>query len=592
MAQRVVKVTNIEGFEDERFKLELLNCGTLLIEHEFDLTQTQQIEALVNGKLQVYVRNLDSDILGSLSIDAESLPEEGSYWLPLACSEEDFLEAIPDECRVPCLLLEISPVEKSSETEKTSRSSKSAEEQKVKKDNADKALKSKVLNLESSLKAEKWKRQELAENSKHQLDAANFKIEKLQACLKKVTEKLQETEAKVLSDKSRISEAQCEAEKKAALLASELETANRRLAEEHEEGLAKDQEIASLMKSLADLAHKEAEDVQGLEILELKHKKAEVEARNQRLEEDISSLRSMLTTAHQKEDEAFTVKELLRKLEELNDELDLSKRLIKNQQAEFEKEQQKASALKESLDSAKEALAELEEKNSSKQSKADGKVDELKQCARELSEQNQVLADELAKVQAVLKDQTAKLAKQPYVQYDSSAVQELKDFLKKKKLENKIKAKAEGQFIMQDVKIKPYRRQQQLLVNIEGNLSFLESLVKAPRSVSVSCNELPRRKVSTTPVREHRTAHKRNMTIAESDTSISKKSDIDISCVESSFEIRPLTDLSQISKASKENKIEKLSRFNEVKNDIGDMSMNTVRSERKGTLRRQKTPFK
>jgi hypothetical protein len=191
---RLLRVTAVEGFGPAPLKIAYLADQELIREIDFACETTG---TSAKGQVQIIVKGVDGDILGSLTVNVSSLPNEGSYWLPLADSEDDFISEIPEECLSPCIQLELK-----AEKRPQAKPDKQAEE--VKPELTDRSARTKVLSLEQALKAERWKRQELSDNFKRQMDDASFKAEKLQALLKKASEKLVETEANYTATNSRL----------------------------------------------------------------------------------------------------------------------------------------------------------------------------------------------------------------------------------------------------------------------------------------------------------------------------------------------------------------------------------------------------
>lgn len=556
--ERCFKIACIEGFDVVPTTVTLVDDSLLLKEVPYG-SEALLENSVVKGRLRVVVKNTIGEILGSLSIEAMSLPEEGSYWLPLADTDDDLLEAVPAECRSPCLLIDVKPMPSLKANTEDFRD----KDARSKAEGIEIGLKTKILGLEQALKAEKWKRQELADSFKQQLDAAAFKTEKLQATLKKTTEKLVETETKLASDNAQTTEDRKGSEERYAEFTRDVEQAKAELAEERKQSAIKDEEIACLHVTLAELANKSAEEAKHLqnEVLRLQHQFTQLHETK---------------PAPQDENEVIKV---------LSDELDLCKRMIRSQQLENEKQSNtKAKPVKLS-----------EEKLTQNLKESNGKVEELKYCITELSEQNQLLTDELANVQDVLREQTAKAARGFTILHDSAAEAEMKAFLKKKKLEHKVKIGSDGHFFMQDVVVRPFKRQQQLYVGLECSLAFFEKCVHTSRSCSVSAGDISRKK-TLTPLRDNRTAPKH------------KKASVAKACLEggvsrsdSSFMDRSLEYNLQPSSSRddrvvgnwKENKRERwvASPITTQLNDSIDTSIQSLKSDLSSTLRK-KTPFK
>jgi DNA repair exonuclease SbcCD ATPase subunit len=541
-----VRVTNIEGFDDHPLKIILLDLGQPLLEQDGLTTK----EVVVKGRLQVIVKNLNSMILGSLSIDVNTLPQEGNFWLPLACSEEDLIEQIPEECQIPCVMLEINPSKKPKHTQDTLKPS------------AD--LRKRVQSLEQALKTEKWRGQELTDNCRSQLQAASFKTDKLQALLKKSSDKVAELEARLLADKTKAALRHSEMEKRAAQLTGELEASNARLNRHFEEGLSKDEEISSLMTSLAELAKRVADEQQEQQLFETKLQLKEAQAKGRLLQEQCEQLHRQVTSLQATFKDTLSVEEYNTKLAVLEEDLTLSRLMIKEQQKELHKERTKAAT-------------EGEE--------AQAKINDLLKCVKELAKQNQVLSGELSNVlktsQAELQDKRSQMT-QTSNQHDFVAEQEFKEFLKLRHLEHKVKD-IEGQFIIRDANIRPFRRGSELLVTIEGNLHFLESLMHSPEN---GHSELIRRR-SMTPTRDPRISHRKFSSQSNIDTNFLNKSE---TTFESSFELRQI--VSQ-SKASKENKRERPSYERPTKQmELSWSSQLASKATHKNGVKRQVAPFK
>lgn len=559
MAQdRLFQIVCVEGFDAEAVKVALIDDMHLL--KEIPYSQGTPLEdSVARGKLQIIVKNNCGEILGSLSIDVKNLPEEGTYWLPLADSEEDFLDSVPEECRSPCLQITLKPIADSRAPvtpKKIEPKAKKPEGQSPKPEiDSEKALKGKVLSLDQALKAEKWKRQELADNFMQQLNAANFKSEKLQALLKKTSEKLTETEAKMITDKAKASEEIQTNTARIFALTDELEDTKAKLVKGQEDIVAKCQENADLAKTIADQTQKFNEETQ-------------------LLQNEVLSLRSKVAQLQETPAEVPQSKETTEKLRLLSEELDLCKRMIRSQQTELER----------SL-SRDRAYAAAEEGLPLKLKELQGKNEKLKLCVTELSEQNQLLTEELANVQGVLKEYT----KTPRHTDTTDVVveAEFKAFLKAKKLEHKVKAKADGGFMMQGVVVRPFKKAQVLLVNLECSLSYLEKAAHGARSMSVSARDIGRRETST-PLRDNRISHRRNMTTTTAPYTRASKADSEL---DRSFELKPQAGVSRdetMTRPSKENRGEQSSTLIKL---AEDSSLQIHKVETASSLKK-KVPFK
>jgi hypothetical protein len=534
---RVLRVTAVEGFGPTPLKIAFIADLQLIREVDFD-HGTPGTSA--RGQVQIIIKGEDGEILGSLSVNVSSLPNEGSYWLPLADCEDDFISEIPEECHSPCIQLEIK-----ADKRPQSKPEKKAEE--VKPELTDRSAKTKVLSLEQALKAERWKRQELADNFKRQMDDASFKTVKLQALLKKASEKLVETEAKINSDQLKTTEHHQSTETTIAELAAKLEA-------EQAEALSKDQEIIRLTAALAEVTLKSEEE-------------------SSALHDEVSSLQVKLTAAQ--EVTVAQADEMNEQMQVLTDELDLCKLMIRSQKQELER------ALDKELIDAENDL-KLKLKGS------EGKVEDLKQCITELYEQNKLLADELADVQSALAEYTRAKSDDP------AAEAELRAFLKKMKLESKVRAQGDGKFIMHDVVVRPVKRANQLIVSLECSLSFLEKCANTSRSLSISSKDIPRRRASITPLRDNRISHKRNMTASglEGDVGLTKKAK-EASLLEISFESKPKAAKHiRTAKLPKENKTDRWASSPISKLDESiDSSLQSLKVELQ-TSARKKMPFK
>jgi hypothetical protein len=301
------------------------------------------------------------------------------------------------------------------------------------------------------------------------------------------------------------------------------------------------------------------------------------------LHEEVSSLQVKLTAAQQvtvaqaaaQQVTVAEADEMNEQMQVLTDELDLCKLMISSQKQEF-------------LSALDKQQIDLDHDLKLKLKGAEGKVEDLKLCVTELYEQNKLLADELADVQSALAEYTRAKSDDPV------AEAELKAFLRKMRLESKVKAQGDGKFIMQDVVVRPLRRANQLLVSLECSLSFLEKCASSSRSLSISSKDLPRRRTSITPLRDNRITHKRNMTTSgiEGDIGSSKKAK-EASLLEISFENKPQAAMHiRTANLPKENQTDRwaTSPISKLDESI-DSSLQSLKVELQ-TSAKKKAPFK
>mmetsp|Transcript_220 Transcript_220/g.268 ORF Transcript_220/g.268 Transcript_220/m.268 type:complete len:652 (+) Transcript_220:1-1956(+) len=509
------------------------------------------VELPCKGELRLIIKNMsqESYVIGSVSVSLELLPESGFCWLPLfETLNKDQVFDFEQEFQPPRVLISVNEaggfqlpkIEELSSNPITPVEGVKMSVQHSRTGSIDEHWITRVTELEQRLDEERWKyHQELADLKESMISndqCAAKAVNKLeQECIEKDVEI-----GKLKSQIQLLSNGKDQAkgfEAKEAKYNAEIEE--------------RDVEIGKLREVLNELQSKQAE-ILSREVGLSNFSKDEFQQTVDDLITQNKELQSLYELADndrmQMEDQ---LKDMTSQLElEVAECINLERHNCElKEQVKHLTEELKQKRVR-SREPSVDRLIECKRPESAKKderAKLKLKIDELKDCVKELTSQNEVLADELDYAQSSLKEQNLKVErlskenealnafkfeveKSSELKDVTVADAEFKEFICRRGLERVILRKAEGEFLILDYTMKPYKKNGGLVLETHGGMQLVEELIKlalkgeSTRSKQNLMSTMPARRTSASTGLTNRANIHRRTNTELLDLSLSEKS--------------------------------------------------------------------
>lgn len=506
------------------------------------------VELPSSGQLRLIIKNMaqDHDVIGSVSVGLDLLPESGFCWLPIYENlEEDQVFDFDQEFQPPRVLISVNETEAyllpkideiSSNPATPIDTMKPLELKPVKTGFDEEHWVSRVNELENKLKDDRWKFQQELGSLKEDMLAreqdSGMALSKLEqenldkgSEIERINRLLQLKDAKAHQASETLTQCQAQLEERN----SEIEALREALAElqlKQSEALCQETVLTNFSKeefqqTLDDLVtqNKELQNLYELADNDRQNLEEQLKEASSNLELEVNECIGLERYNAELKDQVKHLTEELKLKRPRSREPSLD-RLIDNKRP----------------DNSKEELTKLKLK-----------VEELKDSLKELTSQNEVLAEELDYTQSSLKEQNIKverLVKENEALNDFKteverstelkdvfqADVEFKEFIAKRGLDRIIQRQGEGEYVLADYFLKTYKRNCVFAVEAHGGMQIVEELIKlalkaeSTRSRQTFVSQLPvRRSSASSGAPKKANSHRRTNT-EQLDLSLSDKS--------------------------------------------------------------------